>query len=306
MPVVIFTGATSFLGRNLVKKLLESGYRVYALVREDSANINKLPNEKSFIKIYGTLQNLDIIKDTVDKADIFIHFAWDGSGNEGRANTEIQQRNVEYAKKAMDIAQYLKCKMFIFPGSQAEYGPKFDEIHEDDQCMPLSPYGKAKLDFSRWAIVEAAKRQLQFIHLRIFSVYGYGDREGTLIDSCVHKMNQGGIIHLGPCTQQWNYLYINDFVEIVLKLLEKNCITGTYNIASKDPRVLREFGEEIYECSGKKGKYVFGEVATNPEGSPNLVPNIDKVLKIIGEMHFTEFGDGIIETMSRISREAGL
>ena len=54
MPVVIFTGATSFLGRNLVKKLLESGYRVYALVREDSANINKLPNEKSFIKIYGT------------------------------------------------------------------------------------------------------------------------------------------------------------------------------------------------------------------------------------------------------------
>ena len=172
--------------------------------------------------------------------------------------------------------------------------------------MPLSPYGKAKLDFSRWAIVEAAKRQLQFIHLRIFSVYGYGDREGTLIDSCVHKMNQGGIIHLGPCTQQWNYLYINDFVEIVLKLLEKNCITGTYNIASKDTRVLREFVEEIYECSGKKGKYVFGEVATNPEGSPNLVPNIDKVLKIIGEMHFTEFGDGIIETMSRISREAGL
>ena len=78
MPVVIFTGVTSFLGRNLVKKLLESGYRVYALVREESANINKLPNEKSFIKIYGTLQNLDIIKDTVEKADIFIHFAWDG------------------------------------------------------------------------------------------------------------------------------------------------------------------------------------------------------------------------------------
>lgn len=69
---------------------------------------------------------------------------------------------------------------------------------------------KSKIGFSRWAIVEAAKRQLQFIHLRIFSVYGYGDREGTLIDSCVHKMNQGGIIHLGPCTQQWNYLYIND------------------------------------------------------------------------------------------------
>ena len=36
------------------------------------------------------------------------------------------------------------------------------------------------------------------------------------------------------------------------------------------------------------------------------MPNIDKLLNIIGEMHFTEFEDGITETMSRISKEAEL
>ena len=304
MPTVVFTGVTSFLGRNLAKKLLENGYKVYALIRENSANINNLPNDKEFIKIYGSLQNMDAIKETVDIADIFIHFAWDGSGNEGRANVEIQQRNVEYAKKAMSIAKDLSCKMFLFPGSQAEYGSKFDEIFEDDECIPLSPYGKAKLEFSKWAMEETKNTQLQFIHLRIFSVYGYGDRKGTLIDSCVCKMNQGGIIHLGPCMQQWNYLYISDFVKIIIRLLENNCVTGIYNIASKDTRMLREFVEEIYACSNKKGEFEFDGNATNPEGSPNLIPNVDKMLRIIGEIQFTRFDEGIKEIMEKIPKEA--
>ena len=38
MQTVIFTGATSFLGKNLAKKLLEDGYKVYALIREKSTN----------------------------------------------------------------------------------------------------------------------------------------------------------------------------------------------------------------------------------------------------------------------------
>lgn len=303
MQTVIFTGATSFLGKNLAKKLLEDGYKVYALIREKSTNVNNLPENKNLIKIVGSLQNIEIIKEKVNRADIFIHFAWDGSGNEGRANSEVQQKNVEYAKKAMDIAQYLKCKTFLFPGSQAEYGPKLNEIYEEDECNPISPYGKAKLDFSEWAMKETEKGKIKFVHLRIFSVYGYGDRKGTLTDTCIHKMNQGGVIHLGSCLQQWNYLYINDFVNIVSRILDNNCISGIYNIASRDTRVLRKFVEEIYVCSNKKGEFEFDGIATNPEGSPNLIPNIDKMMSVIGEMQFTKFNDGIMEIMNMISEK---
>ena len=52
MQTVIFTGATSFLGKNLAKKLLEDGYKVYALIREKSTNVNNLPENKNLIKIY--------------------------------------------------------------------------------------------------------------------------------------------------------------------------------------------------------------------------------------------------------------
>lgn len=303
MQTVVFTGATSFLGRNLINGLLKNGYKVYALIRENSAKEKILPQEKNLIKLYGSLQNMQSIKDEVESADIFMHFAWDGSGNEGRANTNIQEKNVEYAKNAFEIAKSLKCQMFLFPGSQAEYGPKYYEIYEDDACNPISAYGKAKLAFSRWAMNEVQNNNMQFVHLRIFSVYGYGDRTGTLTDSCVRKMNQNRCIHLGSCTQQWNYLYINDFVSIVLKLVSNKCGTGIYNIASKDTRVLKEFVEEIYAYSNKSGEYKFDGTVSNPEKSPNLIPNVDKMMKIVGGIQFTKFKDGIIEIMNMISRE---
>jgi nucleoside-diphosphate-sugar epimerase len=40
------TGATSFLGRNLVKTFIKKGYEVFALVRKNSASIHLLPEEK--------------------------------------------------------------------------------------------------------------------------------------------------------------------------------------------------------------------------------------------------------------------
>lgn len=303
MKTVVFTGATSFLGRNLIKGILNEGYKVYALVRKNSKFVDRLPKDENITLIYGALEDMTIIKHYVESADYFIHFAWDGSGNTGRANEAIQMQNVNYAMKALQIAYELGCKTFIFSGSQAEYGSKQNLIYESEKCLPLSAYGKAKLEFSRLAEQFCQKTAIKFVHLRIFSVYGWGDREGTLIDSCIRKFNFGGLVKLGACSQQWNYLYIRDFVDIVVGLMRKNCETGIYNIASNDTRELSEFVKDIYELSNKTGKYEFGNCVQNPEGSPNLIPNVEKLFTVLGEFEMTPFKIGISETMKEIMEE---
>lgn len=297
MKTIIMTGATSFLGRNVLKGLLENGYIIYALVRDSSPYICCLPSSSNLKLIYGTLDNLDNICDYVEKAECFIHFAWDGSGYNGRADKVIQQKNIEYSMNALKTAQKAGCEKFVFSGSQAEYGIIHDEIYEDMKCRPVSEYGKAKLRFSDMAKDICSQGKMKFIHLRIFSVYGIGDRDGTLVDSCIKKFNNGEQILLGPCVQDWNYLYVKDFVYMILKILESKTVHGIYNIASKDTRIMREFVKEIYALSNKSGTYRFSESVENPEGSPYLRPNTDKIMKLIGDYRMTSFLEGIKEVM---------
>lgn len=302
MKRAVVTGATSFLGRNVVEGLLNNGYEVYAFVRKSSKTPLKFEHE-NLRYIYGTLDELEIIRNHIDNANIFIHFAWAGSGSVGRNTKDIQMSNIDYSLKALKLAIILNCTKFIFPGSQAEYGKINGLISEKSECNPLSFYGQAKLEFSKKAMSLCENKTIEFIHLRIFSVYGYGDRDGTLVDSCIKAFNNNKTIELGPCSQNWNYLYITDFVNILLMLIERECPTGTYNIASPETRVLKDFVKIIYDISNKTGTYIFEEKnADNPEGSPELNPSIAKLKNYIGDYKFISFNKGIKE-LTNISDE---
>lgn len=293
MKTVVMTGATSFLGLNVLKSLLRNQYEVYALVRKSSKSLMKLPSNEKLHLVYGSLDDLYFLEEQVPFANYFLHFAWDGSGNVGRADASVQTRNVEYAMDALRIASMLGCEKFIFPGSQAEYGQKYDIIKETDSCNPISEYGKAKLEFSNRAHKFCEDKSIAFIHLRIFSVYGYGDRDGTLVDLCINHFMKNVSLELGPCIQKWNFLYIEDFVNFIEQILIYDIETGIYNIASSDTRVLRDFVNCIHEVSESNSLVKYGEIAENPEGSPSLMPNIDKILGVIGKYEFTPFKKGI-------------
>ena len=303
MGTIVMTGATSFLGRNVLQKLLEQGNEVYALVRPQSKNLSLLPEHSKLHFIYGSMENVADIKENTARADSFLHFAWDGSGNQGRADHEMQTKNVEYSLKALELAHNLHCKKFIFSGSQAEYGKKRERITEEMECSPISEYGIAKLNFSREAEQYCKNKEIKFIHLRIFSVYGCGDRENTLVDACVKKFNFGGLMKLGPCLQKWNYLNIKDFANIVYHFLESDVSGGIYNVASEDTRILREFVKEIYELSNKSGRYEFGKEADNPEGSPELNADIQKMKNATGYQEEIDFRQGILEIMEQMKKE---
>ncbi|MDY3888891.1 MAG: NAD(P)-dependent oxidoreductase [Agathobacter sp.] len=301
MKRIVITGATSFLGRSVIEGLIKDGYYIYALCRPDSSSLKLLPQSENLEIIYGTLSDMDIALTSyiINEADVFIHFAWDGSGRLGRADEAVQNKNAEYAVTALEIAKKLGCTKFIFPGSQAEYGVRQDVMKETDYCEPVSAYGKAKLLFQELAERKVDLSDIALIHLRIFSIFGYGDRAGTLVDSCIDTFNSENSIELGPCNQYWNFLYIDDFVDIVRRFIEKEISSGIYNVASNDTRLLREFVDDIWKVSKKSGNYIYGTDGFNPEGTPNLQPDISRMMTELGDFTFTSFKSGISEIMQK-------
>ena len=175
--------------------------------------------------------------------DAWIHFAWDGVGSAGRSDTNIQIENIQNAKKAYLYAKLLGARKFLFAGSQAEYGRGNHRVP-----LPVSPYGKAKLSFGRWATEQSLLSEIyddapmQFIHMRIYSVYGSGDHETSLVNTVLRAALRHEAVTLGPCEQRWTYLEVHDLARAIRILLSsEDTRTGIYDIAGSDSRMLKKY-----------------------------------------------------------------
>lgn len=319
---IVVTGATSFLGAPTVRRLLVLGHRVCAVIRPNSANLphllKQVPEEdRGRLQIVELdLKNLSQIaesksiwsdaganRDNAACADAWIHIGWEGAGSDNRVRRDVQQANVDYALSAVRTAAELGCRRFLFTGSQAEYGICHDWIGEEQECHPVSEYGIAKTLFCKQAISLCKSLNMEYIHMRIFSVYGPGDHPWSLVSSCLRTWQKGETIKLGECTQQWNFLYVEDAVEALVCLLTDGR-PGVYNIAGKDTRPLRAYIEEMYELCGRRGGFSYGERPQNAEGPADLMPDIRKLCRETGWTPKTTFAEGINETLYRMREDA--
>lgn len=260
--------------------------------------------------------------------DAIIHFAWDGVGSKGRENPEIQEQNLSMSKGFYQWGLQSGVKYFLFAGSQAEYGRGTRENPE-----PVSAYGKAKLSFSRYGLsggkgeegysfqeqerkplgfTEKTRQgkeqepQMAFLDLRIFSVYGIGDHESTLVQTLVQAVLAGQSMDLSPCSQMWNFMEARDLARAIAFLLEGDFGSGTYDLCGKESRPLKDYVLEI-EALGKaflekkedkKARATsllhFGERASNAEGPVDLKPSV-KDLYDRGFQEKISFSQGIEE-----------
>lgn len=299
---VVVTGATSFIGAVTVRQLLQQGHRVCAVVRPASSHMEHLwacvPEEgKDRLQVVALpLDRIEEIDQELQAADAWVQIGWDGAGSDNRMLRDVQQDNVRHGLGAVRAAGKLGCKRFLFTGSQAEYGIHHSRITEETPCHPVSEYGKAKADFANLGKELCKSRKMEYIHTRIFSVYGPGDHPWSLVNTCLRTWQQGGHMELGACTQQWNFLYIEDAAAAILRLLTEGT-PGVYNIAGEDTRVLREFIEEMYRLCGEQGSYTYGVRKPNAEGAASLIPDITKLKTETGWRPVTSFTEGIYETM---------
>lgn len=282
---IIITGATSFLGQTLSGRLSGRG-------KDDSCILFR----HSFAEAPERLPQ---------RADAWVHFAWGGVGSAGRSDRVQQAKNVEMSMAALQKAAQLSCSRFLFAGSQAEYGDAALSAsglqEETAECRPKSEYGKAKLLFGQQAASWAARynagrgpeERLRLIHMRIFSVYGNGDHPGSLLESCLHAFAHNERMEFGACTQDWDYLYIEEAVRAIEGLLDSETAEGIYNIASGDIRPLRAYIEELHALFNSRSALCFGARGDNAEGAVSLRPSLSRLHAETGFVSRVSFAEGI-------------
>ena len=294
MNSAVITGATSFIGSNLVSYLAGKGVECYLIVRPESRNLAVLPQNNPVVHlVWGNAANPNEWINQIPPCDTFFHFSWDGVGAEGRSNKDMQQSNIRMTLDCLKAAAKIGCKRFVFSGSQAEYGIHDGLITEETACNPVIEYGKAKLEVLRQAPEVSKEIGIDYVHLRIFSVYGPGDHSWTLVSKCLDSFMKNEEMVLSPCTQDWNFLFSEDAAEAISCFgdcpLDDNPV---YNIAGEETKPLKEYVELMrQQCGGGIPQY--GLLENMKEPPHGIYPSIERMQQATGWKMKTDFATGI-------------
>lgn len=292
---LVISGATSMIGAALANKLLENDHEVVAVVRPNTKKtetLKKSPNlsiVECNMKDYAKLNGL--IQGNIDAA---ISTAWNGTRGADRNNKELQEENYKCSIAFLEEMIDKGCKKFLTAGSQAEYGlwDKNEKLNEDVIPNPNTEYGKYKLKFYEYAKDYCKSKGCMLIEPRFFSLYGPKDYEGTLIISTLKKMLENKPCELTKCIQFWDFLYIDDAIEGLMLLLEKDVSEGIYNFGSGYSVPLKNFILKMKEICNSSSELKFGNICYPDSGIVNVNPSINK-LESYGWKTKISFEDGI-------------
>ena len=312
---ILISGITSFLGISAGKALLKKGHEVYGILRPESRNKERLKGEKgmqllslnmeSFLlweKEHGReAKSLNPASLSELHFDTVLHFAWDGVGSLGRSDLATQEKNLAMSKAFFSWAKAHGVKRFFFAGSQAEMGRGTRE-----EPLPASPYGEKKLAFSEYGLKNHG--DMEFIDLRIYSIYGKGDHERSLVKTLVRNTLRGTETELGLGNKIWNFMAEEDFGRALAFFVDLDFQKRgafTIDICSRESRLLSDYIKEIEQIGfsflEKKGiehseesLLRFGLRPPNVEGDYDFTAHT-KELSALGFEEKVSFSSGIEE-----------
>ncbi len=320
MNNIILTGGAGFFGFNLVRRLIEKGYRLTVVVRPDSEHnqrlfelnserldivevdieeIDRLPEklserlsqrlsgnlpERLYERPSGTQSALS--QSGTPYYDTFYHLAWQG----GRNDIKAQFRNVSDSLKALEAAKALGCRRFICSGSQAEYGAASEMITEQAPLAPFSAYGAAKASACYLTKVRAEQIGIEWVWGRIFSLIGSFEPKGRMLPDLIEKLKKGEKPELSSCTQYWDYLDAADAADAFIALGESGIPGEAYNIANGNYRVLKDYTEIVRERFSPGADISYGEP---PSPFVSLKPSVEKIKRDTGWEPVTSFEESL-------------
>lgn len=310
MNRVIITGPTGAIGMALIEYLAEKGIQVIAVVRSDSQRKGQIKESENIIKVECSLQEfkklpekiLTAMKrskwDTGKKADIFYHFAWNGTFGDSRNDMYLQNQNVTYALWAVDAAAELGCDTFIGAGSQAEYGRYEGDLNASIPVFPENGYGMAKLCAGQMTRILCEQKEMRHIWTRILSVYGPYDGSKTLIMGTIGKMLQGERASCTKGEQKWDYLYSKDAAKMMYLLGECGVHGKTYCLGSGVGKPLREYVEMVKTAAAPEAEVGYGDIAYSDKQVMYLCADIRELVMDTGYTPDYTFEKGIRETVT--------
>jgi len=236
---VLVTGASGFIGRHVVRHLLEQGRSVLALE-------HRWPSRATLERSLGE-QGIEAC----------IHLGWYA---DPRDYLSADVPNLESLRASIELIAALVSRGVVHltvAGTSAEYAPSTRPLHEEAELSTATPYGRAKGALRELTTALAQASVLPTAWCRIFNLTGRGEHQARLIPQVICALLRGEPIELSDGGQQRDFLDVRD-VAAALSAASTSRLVGSYNVCSGRPVVLRDLLVDIARRCGPLELLRFG------------------------------------------------
>jgi nucleoside-diphosphate-sugar epimerase len=245
----LVTGASGFLGANLVRALVAAGADVTALVRPAS-NVWRLRGLESSIR----LVRIDLTQarqaDLPSAVDVVFHLASAGVDQRMHDVAAMIESNVSGTLAALETATRLGARRFVHAGSSGEYGPGV-LLQEDHPPAPTGEYGATKAAGTLLARAFGRRVGLPVVVLRPFSVFGPWEAAYRLIPHCVLRALDGQTIDIAGGQQTRDFVFVDDVIRGFVLAAESDAVAGeTLNLCTGLSVSVRDVAGRIVTLCG--------------------------------------------------------
>jgi UDP-glucose 4-epimerase len=246
------TGASGFIGARLCRRAVEQGAIVHAVsrrwrggeaeqIRWERADLSDLANTQALLRRV--------------RPDVVLHLASEVAGARDRSLVlPMLNANLVAAVNVMQASVEEQCRRVVLAGSMEE--PDFG----DPEAVPQSPYAMAKWAAHGYARLFHALYDLPVVHLRIFMVYGPGQRDlRKLVPYATLSLLRGRAPELTSGTRGVDWIYVDDVVDAFLAAAVAQGIDGTsHDIGSGELVTGRALVERLCALVGSDVEPRFG------------------------------------------------
>ena len=271
MTKILVTGHEGVIASNLIKKLTNCEIII------DSINGKRID-----------LQNNDEVM-KIEPVDTVIHLG--GKTEKGLEWKEYFENNIIGTLNILKYCIKKNIKKIIFVSSYVYGNPKYSPIDEQHQISPHNLYTKSKFLAEELCKIYSEKYKLNVIILRPFNIFARSMNKDYLISNLIESVNTKKTVTITNRTSKRDFLYIDDFIELILKIKDYDFKYEIFNVGSGISYSFDEVIEIIEKNTSKKLNLEY----KNDDQSyiQNITADNSKITKILDWKPELTFEEGL-------------
>ena len=275
--ITLLTGATGFVGSQVLRALGETGARVRLVIRDGKHD--QLATQKGIESVVTThdlfAESTEWWADVCKGIDTIIHVAWyaePGKYLQSVNNLDCLMGTLHMAKGAVQA----KVRRFIGIGTCFEYDLTVGMLSIETPLRPMTPYAGSKaaafMALSQWL----PQQEVEFAWCRLFYLYGEGEDARRLVPYLRTKLIAGESAELTSGSQIRDFLDVREAGRMIVKTALGD-EQGPVHICSGLPITVRQLAETIADEYGRRDLLKFGARQENLIDPPCVVGIATKV-----------------------------
>jgi nucleoside-diphosphate-sugar epimerase len=293
---VLVTGATGFIGRRLVRWLVEAQAQVCAGVApdEEPERVATLPAQVQ--RLIFDLRDAQAVQTAVAKSapQVVFHLAAVGVTDTGVDPGLALAVNTGGTLHLLEALKGRDVQRVVLVGTCYEYGAR----QALEGLDPLNAYAASKA--AAWAFGRMYWRayDLPVVVVRPFQVYGPGQPGHTLVPAAVGAALAGEDFSMTLGEQQRDFVYVDDIVTGLLAAAESPGIEGcSLDLGTGQVTMVREVVERIWAMTGAGGRILVGALPYRPGAVMCLVASADRTARLTGWRAQVGLDEGLRRTI---------